>query len=68
MFSEKSEVGTGSELEQTEILRTAFWIEIPVWRDFLSQESCQVLLAFYNFGLSLEFEALREGEGGVDTK
>ena len=68
MFSDNSEVETGSELERTEELRTAFWNEIPMWRDLLSQGSCQVFLAFYNFGLSLKVEALRGGEGDVEAK
>lgn len=68
MFSDHSEVETGSELERTEKLRTAFWNEIPIWRDLLSQESCQVFLAFYNFGLFLKVEALRGGELDVEAK
>lgn len=54
MFSE----GSVPEAEAEE-LRVAFWNEIPIWRDLLSQEPCQTFLDFYNFGLFLKVEALR---------
>lgn len=67
MFFGDSETEAASYLDLAETLRAAFWNEIPTWRDLLRQESCQVFLDFFNFGLSLKVEALR-GEVDVEEK
>ncbi|KAF8847881.1 hypothetical protein BDZ45DRAFT_606756, partial [Acephala macrosclerotiorum] len=68
ILSENSAVDTVSEPEITQQLRTAFWDEIPKWRDLLSQEACQEFIAFYEFGMLLKVEAVRGAGVDVEAK